>query len=483
MAIGFYVAILLGYGPPTVRVALGLLLNKKDFALVEKYKVKLLKLIGRKTEDEGEGDAQPQLTEQPQTEQPPEKDAAGDLNAMIESLAKADLADLMTDESADVMQVSPIQEVFDDTLATALSERGTEVWMMNDKNIETSIMQLNAVMIKNGKFSADLDERLRSIVGKPDEAFVRKCLQEMKDDYGNYVSTQSAISEKIKERMDEFGELKHIANSIEFSNMEQASQIETTLNNLDQIALRGTPEEGVSRMITELALLCSARHRLRDMQDLAFLEMAHYENRVDTISPQLFTDEATGIRNRIGIDVALDAWWKQEKQKQRSVVFALLDFVKLSDLNLEYGIKPCDKLIAVVGRMLEKTFDALDVTGMYAGGCLFVATSNLGTQKTKTEIDKFRQKIAKAVFDGSKTRTPNGNKPLLIKTTMTCAVIEVAGSSSLTDTYAALDKTLEDAKKIGQNHTFFYDANKPKTEPSPIDAPDFGMEEVTIELV
>jgi hypothetical protein len=69
----------------------------------------------------------------------------------------------------------------------------------------------------------------------------------------------------MKLRLDEFGDLKNIAEEIDYANMEQSAQIETTLSNLNHLDLTDNPEEGANRLIKELAGLRFARHRLRDM--------------------------------------------------------------------------------------------------------------------------------------------------------------------------------------------------------------------------
>lgn len=470
--VGFYAAVLYGYGPPSVQYAVTMLLDRRDFTglleqasdflqpLIARLKAlpeRLLKRADASAETSGEETKTPSLEE------------------TIAKIAETDLADLLEEESEDMMQVVPMQELFDDDLASVLMEQGPEAWLMGEKHVESSILKLNVVMMKSGRFATDLDARLRELQGKADLPTIKEYLQQLKDDCTNYLQNQAQVSDQIRQRADEFGELRHLAEDIEYANMEQFSQLETTLSNLDQFVLRGTPEEGRVRLLKELANLRIARHRLRDMQDKAFLTIVRYEKRVDTISPQLFVDETTGLRNRIGLDAALFEWWRLKRNESRKITFALLDFVRFSEANDEQGIMYCDLAIRKIGKMLEKNFDALDLVGLYCGNCYLVATVNMGPRKTMTEIDRIRQQLAKTrlTYDG-------GEKEFTLQ--VTCAVTEVPEEKSDTEVLSVLEKTLAAAKKAAKGQTMIYDPTKISPEPELLDAPDFGLEAVTMDL-
>ncbi|HBT77383.1 MAG TPA: hypothetical protein DEB39_10785 [Planctomycetaceae bacterium] len=472
---GVYAAIQLGYGPPSVREAFRVLWNRKDqeeltallrnrSALFQHFPGMLLERLKRRMPDPEEVEA---------AAEPEEARTA--LEEVLAQVAGADISDLLTDDSEDLMQVAPIHELFDDDLVSILMDQGTEAWLMAEKHVESSILKLNVVMMKSGRFAADLDNRLRALRGTADMPGLRLYLQELKDDCTNYLENQAIVSGQIRNRVSEFGELKYLAEDIEYANMEQASQIETTLSNLDQLVLRGTAEEGVERMLKELSNLRLARHRLRDMQDRAFLTITRYEQRIDSISQQLFVDETNGLRNRIGLDVAIFEWWRQKRHEKRKITFALLDFVGFGELNDKHGITVCDNLIRTVGHILEKTFDPLDLVGLHQGNCFLVATVNMGPRKTMSEIDRIRQQMEKTTFTYD-----NGRNDLSFR--FTCAVTEAPTTKTDLEVIGVLEATLAAAKKAGHNQTFIYDPNVLDPKPEKLEAPGFGFEPATVAI-
>ena len=469
IAAGFYAAICLGYGPPTVRDAVSLFVNphwrdvlrdKRD-DLFEWFRFQWQQRVSSEP-------AKPE--EEAEVAEPSVGDAVGHI---IQQFATANLSDLLEDESTTLQQPEPLQEFYDDDLALILMKKGTEAWLMNEKHVETSIMKLNVAMMKSGRFAAELDLRLREMRGKATIDGAKRCLDELRDDCRNYLEAQAATAGQMLKRLDEFGELKYIAEEIDYSNMEQSAQIETTISNLDHLDVATDPEEAVARLLKELASLRVARHRLHDMYEKATIKIVLYENRLETMPPQLFFGEMTGLRSRIGLDATIFDWWKQKRQEKRQLTFCLLDFVDFGGLNDEHGILVSDKIVRVFGKSLEKSFDSQDLVGVYSGNCFMVATVNIGPRKTVTEIERIRQRCAKTVY-----RYNAGS----VRTRLTCAITEALADQSAADVIRNLEMTLVAAKKAGRNHTFQFDAGHMNPQPERVDAPNLGENEREVNL-
>jgi diguanylate cyclase (GGDEF)-like protein len=468
--LGLYVAVQLGYGPPRMR-DIPPLLPKLDFiadvlsSIRFNFEFKQSPKPVREAEEEVESET---ISEEKES-----SDNTEMMEQMLNSLAATDLNDLLDDESDEIAQVSPLEELFDDDLASLLMSKGTEAWLANEKYVETSILKLNSVMMKSGKRAAELDAQLRGLRGRADEASVKAGLRQLKEDCENYLEGQAEVTEEIRKRVDEFGELTYLADDIEMANMEQASAIETTISNLDHMDFTSDPESGLNRLLAELGHLRIARHRLRDQQERAFLTVTRYEDRFDTINEQLFNDEMTGQRNRIGVETVLWNWWQQNRHQERQLAFALLDIAKCGELNDEYGILVCDKLLRYIGLHIEKQLSAQDMVGVLYGNCYLVATVNVGLRKTTTAIEKIRQDLERMSFnhDGD-----------VIKTSVTCAVTEALPKHEDTDVYEILKKTMDAAKSAGRNHTFLWDPSTLNPEPELVESPNLGSEYVTVDL-
>ncbi|MGL6196394.1 MAG: hypothetical protein ACRC2T_16385, partial [Thermoguttaceae bacterium] len=259
VCVGIYVAVLFGYGPPGVKEIIDLLVDKNLLKFdLSNYKLGALKnVIARakslQTEVVSKIKGLLKLkSKNANAEEAKQTDADNgvDLEEMLKSVAEANVSDLLEDDADEIEMVAPLQELFDDNLVSALMEKGTESWLMGEKNVETSILKLNVVMMKSGKFSAELDARLRAAQGSADSPFVKKCINELREDCKNYLEIQATVTQQIQKRIDDFGELAYLAEEIDLSNMEQAAQIETTMSNLEHLNLNN-PEETVTKLLKE----------------------------------------------------------------------------------------------------------------------------------------------------------------------------------------------------------------------------------------
>ena len=500
IALGCWGAILLGYGPPNTKAAAKLVLNQafdpktwNFLRLPNNHRLSFLLSFFKSLpflKRQAQVDAKPDATEPQPTTEPVQPDAAAKapatptapqgpqtINDLITSINATSLNDLIVDEADDLTSLTPMQELFDDELAKVLMEQGPEAWLVNEKNVETSILKLNVAMMKSGRFTAELDSRLRRVRGSGTPVIIKQFKTELSEDCQNYLVSQKSVLEQIQNRLNEFGELKSLAEDIDIANLEQEAQIETTISNLNQLQPEN-PEEAITRLLRELVSLRVARHRLRDMQEKAFMKVVTYENRVDTIPPQSFINDILGIRGRIGIESTLFEWWKQKRHQTRQLAFALLDIVECGKLNDEYGIAPCDRLLTFLGKSLEIRFDPLDLVGMYTGNCFLVATTNSGVKKTLTEIDRFRQYCEKGTFLFN-------DKEGRFKCNLTCAVIEAAPTdNSHSDVLKKLEGVLSTAKKAGRNQTFWIEPGGLTKPPVNASVPELGEKphETDIEL-
>ena len=482
---GLYLAVLLGYGPPTMRDVLVLLGIHEWSHFRESFRSNSLQSLLSRFPQWGEKSfaflnglreiARRFLQKKETIEEPVvEQDPFEHLDELLKSVSEANVSDLLEDESSIIEVVAPQRELFDDHLANLLKAKGTEAWLMGDKHIETSILKLNHVIMKSGIFSAELDRRLRAARGTADEFLAKTSMEGLRDDCVNYLAAQAELTEKMKKRIDEFGELSYLAEEIEYSNMEQAAQIETTISNIDRMNPEN-PEDTVTLLLKELSKLRLARHRLRDQQEKGFLTMVRYENRMDMIVPQLFVDEISGLRCRIGLEVTLLEWWKQKRHETRQICFTLLDLVKFGEVNDEHGIIIGNKVIAYMGDLLEKEFTSQDLTGVYYGNCFFIITVNMGLRRTVAEVEKIRQGLERTNFTYAKK-----NHPFTLKATS--VVTEVLPKHTDQDVMKLVEKLIDQAKKAGRGYTYLLDQGKLNPELEKANPPDLGMDYISVDL-
>jgi len=472
IAIGYVIATLFGKGTSDLRTVL-VSINRSKFTVRVKDTIKnigngrrifeILRLIWNKLKNIGVKD----ITSEPQQKQVTTEEK-------LQKISEKEVVEFLDDQSKEIMRVSPVPELFDDNLMNLIFEHGTEVWLTGDKNIETSIHKLNVIMMESGKFAGELDENLRLVQGHATLDDARKACKNLIDDCRNYLEKQLVITDEIHSRVEEFGELRELADEVDFANMEQVSQIETTLSNLEPMAKNENANEVVDRLIQELANLRKARHRTRDIQDRVFLSVANYENRMGAINrSETFIDQVTGLNNRIAFQTNLWDWWQQERQKKAKLTFALYDIVGFTELNNRLGIRKCDKILQALAQLLKERVENMDFIGMFVGNCLVSVSSNSSLRKTISFVEHVRQEteFTQFVF-GDEHKQHEG-----VSIRLTCAVTEAMGTQTENDLITVLRQTLEAAKKAGRNRTFKCDPSKLEMVPELVESPDLSVSE------
>ena len=387
----------------------------------------------------------------------------------LQKISEIKVDQFLDDESAEITRVTPIPELFDDNLMNIIFAQGTEAWQVNDKHIETSIHKLNLIMMASGQFAGELDEKLRAADGHATMDEVRLYCKNLADDCHNYLENQSKITEEIHSEVEEFGELKELADEVDQANLEQASQIETTLSNLEQLAKSDDAQHALECLVRELGNLRKARHNTRDIQDRVFFTLARYKNRMDSINRgTTFIDTATGLNNRIAFQTHLWEWWQQERQKKSKLTFALYDIVGFDDLNNKIGILKCDKLLAMLADFISQRDGNLDFIGMYTGNCLVSVSSNNGLRKAVAFVERIRQEIERTRFDFC-----DGEDGVAIR--LTCAVTEALEKQTETQLMSTLEQTLTAAKNYGRNVVFMQDNTKLAAAPEPVESLELSV--------
>ncbi|MCR4413659.1 MAG: diguanylate cyclase [Thermoguttaceae bacterium] len=426
LSMGFALAVYFGYGPPTLRDAWWAL-----------------------------GDSPPRSRPAGVAVVEPENPRA--------ELTPSQLADMLDEGPLDHLRVEPLTEPYDDDVAELLSPSIPEAWDLNEKFVETSILKLNIAMMRSGARATEIDTRLRAAKGRLDAGTVQRCLDELMTDCEIYLTEQRDAAEQLHNRIGELGELAALGEEIEMANLDQAAQIETTLSNLRHMDFQSDLEAAGARLLTEIHRLRVARHRLRDSQEVAFLTIARYENRLDKIEPQLFNDTLTKLRNRIGLESLLYEWWQQGRHQSRSMCAALFDLDRFGSVNEQYGSLVGDRILVQTSQILKATIAEADLAARYAGQRFFLMTLDVGPRAATKTVELVRQSIARTTFRHGEAG---------IQLTACAALTEVTPADTPETVFQRLEQTLQQAKQSGPNRSFFHNGRTAE----PIEAPNLGAE-------
>ena len=347
-----------------------------------------------------------------------------------------------------------------------------EIWDLNEKFVETSILKLNVVMLKSGARATEIDTKLRKIRGKSDATTIKKCLDKLKEDCETFLAEQSEAADKFHERIGELGEFSDLGAEIETANLEQAAQIETTLSNLQFMDFDSDLESANQRLLEELNNLRVARHKLRDDQERAFLAIARSEQRMANIEKQLLDDPLTLLPNRIGLETTLWSWWQEGRHQSRQMSAALLDLDHFGKLNEVHGSKVGDRVLFELARLIQDACNEADLVARFSGQRFLVMFVDVGPRAAIKNTETIRQSIERITFHCNDEENKSFNL------TVSGGITEVNPKDTDKTFVVRLEESLEQAKKAGRNQSFFHDGGEPEF----VESPSFGVEYTDISI-
>ena len=373
------------------------------------------------------------------------------------------------DEEIDTDLSTEAYDAFEEEEVSYLNVGDTESWDLDEKYVETSILKLNIAMIKSGARACEIDTLLRKCEGNTDAETVHSCHEQLKEDCETYLSENAELTDKFRERIEELGELQSLGEEIDITNMEQAAQVETTLNNLNMMDFESDLEAANLRLREEIKNLRGARHKLRDNQEAAFITIAKYENRLDKVEPTLFDDPLTRLPNRIGLEATMAKWWSMGRHKTRQMSVALIDIDAFAPLNEFKGILTADKILSQLARYIGQNVNKGDFVARYSGQQFMVISMDLGPRAAIKNLEVMREQIGEMEFlnDGEAITISTGN-----------GYTEVFEKDTPEKIFKRMEDALRVAKENGPNHAATTDGE----ETTLVDSPGFGSKKMRIEL-
>jgi diguanylate cyclase (GGDEF)-like protein len=417
LALGFALAMRLGYGPPNLAAAWGTLTFKPARVNLQ----------------------------------------SNDKNSLPRGSAASETAQDIADDATSAAAET----------SNAINSPEPSYWNLDEKYVETSVLKFNIAMLKSMARCGKIEGKLRSCLGRLDAETVQACLAELKDDCKIYLAQQSQAAEQLNARLSEMGEMAALGEQITVANLEQAAQIETTLNNLDYMDFQSDLETAGHRLLQEIGLLRASRHNMYDNQEVAFLSIARHQNRLDKIEPQLCIDPLTGKLNRIGLETTLHKWWQEGRHKTQAICGVIYDLDHFSNINEKHGSLVGDRIISEVVRFMQQSIGKTDLIGRFRSDSFLVVWLDAGPQATRKHAETLRQSIDKIAFlhaDDS------------IHVTVGGGIAEILPKDS-PDTYLQrLDAALHTAQSNGPNRLYFHDGEKCVL----VEAPSFGAKPIEI---
>ena len=356
---------------------------------------------------------------------------------------------------------------------TGVTEQSREPEPPSGPGLETSESEamVEALRLEIEQYNDQLiraDEQLALLTEAPSAVAIKECLDLLLDTSKEYQQHCEKMWRDFDEGQQPRPEIARIRDSLQEFLEKQDRQVEAgqeTIKNLDH---ENGLEESVQEIVDVTRSLLDINRQLRDDIQLAVVEVARSNNRLEQADEAEHRDALTGLWNRIGLEAKLHEWWRNDPERDRALSFALIDIDHFADVGQQHGYKAGDGILRALPSMLD-TEGSSSTVSRFSGQQFVLLFPDTGVLPATDVVEQIRQTIEMTRFHyrGSE-----------IRITVSCAVTEVLDTETLEQLVARADATLHEAKQHGRNRTFMHDGESS----TPVLPHDLALEEKRITL-
>lgn len=436
IVIGFWLAMRLGFGPPTLTDAWDALIC---------------------FEATGVEDA--------------ELFAATDLTDHLDALLEDDHEDDDFDLECIVVEEQEVEKEveLDYEVSDMLDPTNPEYWDLSEKFVETSILKLVIAAIKTGVRMTTVDTLLRNGQSNPDHDLIQSSQSSLAEDCQVYLDEQKAAAEDLEKRLDTL-ENQEVALDLTSDLEIQTQKLEQTMKRIQETDLDADPKESVDYLIDKLNQLRATRHLLIDVHNQLFLAIARNEKHLGSIDTHMLEDHLTKLHNRIGMESTLGQWFSKRRHQSRQLNMAIFDVYEFTAINNKLGILLGDKILVELAKQLRESCGADDLIGRFNGQQFMVIYSDIGPQAAIKKAETFRQMVKESSFLVNDELCP---------LELNFAFTEIKPDDKNEEiVIKRLLEALEESKEEGPNQSFSHDGTYTRR----IDSPSLKIQPQTINL-
>ncbi|MGD9126901.1 MAG: GGDEF domain-containing protein [Planctomycetia bacterium] len=344
-----------------------------------------------------------------------------------------------------------------------------EYWDLSEKFVETSILKLVIAAIKTGMRMTSVDTALRSEQENPTQDLLNTSQESLIEDCVVYLDEQKAAAEDLEKRLDT---LKDQAMALDLaSDLEiQTQKLSQTMKRIQEMPTEGDPQKNMVYLLDKLNQLRVIRHILMDVHNQLFLAIARNENCLDAIDTHMLEDHLTKLYNQIGMESTLAYWFAKKRHDTRQLNAALFDLHDFTETNNRLGILLGDKILIELAKLLRAESSADDLLGRYTGQQFLVIYSDVGAQVAIKKAETFRQTIKESTFIVN-------NEPTMVELNLAFTEISPNDKNEVV-VLKRLSHAMEESKNDGPDQSILHDGTYTRR----IDSPALRTEPVTIVL-
>lgn len=169
------------------------------------------------------------------------------------------------------------------------------------------------------------------------------------------------------------------------------------------------------------------------------------EHKSDYITDSSTKDELTGLYQRRVFDVVLKKEYEQSRRVDIPMSLILIDIDDFKRINDTYGHVEGDRVLAEIGKTINKHLREMDIAARYGGEELAIIMPNSSAERAFYAAERLRRRISRLQFSDYSVTVSMGIGCL-------CADVE-----TLEDIFSRADEALYEAKAHGKNRVVVAD--------------------------
>ena len=325
------------------------------------------------------------------------------------------------------------------------------------------VMRLEVSQYREQLLAAE--NRVRSALAATDDGALRQLCDDLSQVNQEWLARQTEAAGVLKHGTGADGDHDRAAADLEQVLHDQAAVIKESDAAIAAMHYRTEIDTGCKRVFERLFQLVDQAHALRDRLNDLLATLLRESGGLASVSTKLQQDHATGLANRIGVEVVFHDWWRDDPQRERQLSAAVIDIDRFARVNQRLGTRVGDHTITALARLLGETFRrdrGTDRIIRLAGQSFLVFLGDTGPHQGLTAVERVRQTIEATTWDD------HGSE---FELTITVGITEVRRDDTVAELLRRLAETLKFAKLAGRNRAALDEGDGPKL----LDPPQFTV--------
>jgi len=289
-----------------------------------------------------------------------------------------------------------------------------------------------------------------------------------------YLAHQKILASSLAEHQASWGEWAEPATDVEATLSGETARFEAADGELETLDFSADASSGGARLLSMIAKLFDAHHRLRDGIEPLLTPLIAGEpvDSDEAAEPNLRLDETTGLKNRAGLEQVLCQWWQDDPNRVRQLSVVLLDVDRFGTINERFGVPAGDRMLVAIAKVvagLLRKNRGFDVAARFDGQRLLLVLGDTGPHGATSAAERARQAVEAADFELREER---------ITVTLSCGVTDVRHDDTSKTLFDRAMKTVRACKPDGGNRTLLDEGNGPEE----VEPPQYNVESHCITL-